>query len=111
MRVAVNVFVVARSAPASKYASWISEIVSGRGEVEDVRVALDVVRVVAEALAAVLLLGELAAVDEDAPRPVEDEDPLGEGLLDLSAYVLHAVPPKQRLPPREVGSRKAREAL
>ena len=52
-----------------------------RGQVEEVRVALHVVRVRGEALAAVLLLGELAPVDEHAPRPVEHEDPLGEKAL------------------------------
>ena len=50
----------------------------GRGQVEEIRVALDVVRVRGEALAAVLLLGESAAVDEHAPRAVEHEDSLGE---------------------------------
>ena len=83
MRVAVKVFVVAMSAPAAKYESWISVTISGLREVEEVGVALDVARVLAEALAAVLLLGELPPVDEHAPRPVEDEDPLGEQLLDL----------------------------
>ena len=52
----------------------------GRRQVQEVGVALDVVRVRREALAAVLLLGQLAAVDEHAPRPVEHEDPLGEEL-------------------------------
>ncbi len=59
------------------------------GQVEDVRIALDVVRVRGEPLAAILLLGELAAMDEHAPRPVEHEDPLGEQFLELCADVLH----------------------
>ena len=52
-----------------------------RRQVEEVGIALDVVRVRREPLAAVLLLGELAAMDEHAPGPVEHEDPLGEKLL------------------------------
>ena len=76
----MKVFVVAMSAPAAKY-----DVVDLRDdlrlrEVQEVGVALDVARVVAEALAAVLLLGEPAPVDEHAPRAVEDEDPLGEEL-------------------------------
>jgi hypothetical protein len=51
------------------------------GQVEEIGIALDVLVVVAEAPAAVLVLRELAPVDEDAPRPVEDEDPLGEKLF------------------------------
>ena len=65
----------------------------GVRQVQQVGVAAEVARVVAEALAAVLLLGELAAVDEDAPRPVEHEDPLGEKLFHLSANVLHETTP------------------
>jgi hypothetical protein len=38
--------------------------------------------VVAEALAAEVGLGETAALEEDAPRAVEDEDPLGCTLAD-----------------------------
>ena len=74
----MNVFVVAMSAPASKYASWISETTCGARQIQEVGVALHVVRVRREPLAAVLLLGELAPVDEHAPRPVEHEDSLGE---------------------------------
>jgi hypothetical protein len=44
---------------------------------------------VAEALATVLLLGKLATVDEHAPGSVEDENPVGEKVLELCAGVLH----------------------
>ena len=54
-----------------------------RGQVEDVRVALDVMGVRGEPLAAVLLLREPAPMDEHAPRPVEHEDPLGEEISEL----------------------------
>ena len=77
----MNVFVVVMSAPASKYASWISAHDLGRGQVEEIGVALDVARVVAEALAAVLLLGEPAPVDEHAPGAVEHDDALGRGVV------------------------------
>jgi hypothetical protein len=63
----------------------------GGGQVEDVRVALDVVRVRRKALAPVLLLGEPAAVDEHAPRPVEHENALGEEFTELCADVLHEI--------------------
>ena len=63
----------------------------GRGQVQEIRVALDVVRVRGEALAAVLLLGESAAVDEHAPRPVEHEDSLGEECSELFSDVLHEI--------------------
>ncbi len=62
-----------------------------RGEVQEIRVALDVVRVRGEPLAAVLLLAQPAAVDEHAPRPVENEDSLGEKLLELFFDVLHEI--------------------
>ena len=58
-------------------------------QVEEVGIALDVARVVAKALAAVLVLRELAPVDEHTPGAVEDEDPLGEKVLELFADVLH----------------------
>jgi hypothetical protein len=59
------------------------------GQVQEVGITLDVARVVAKALAAVLLLREPTPVDEDTPRPVEHENPLGEKLLQLSSYVSH----------------------
>ena len=62
-----------------------------RGEVEEVGIALDVVRMRGEALAAVLLLGEPAPMDEHAPGAVEHEDSLGEEFLELCADVLHEV--------------------
>ena len=47
-------------------------------QVEQVGIALDVPRVLAEALAAPLLLGQPAVLEQDAPRAVEHGDPLGE---------------------------------
>jgi hypothetical protein len=47
-------------------------------EVEQIRVAGDVVRVVAEALAAIRLLTANVALDEHAPGAVEHHDPLAE---------------------------------
>ena len=63
----------------------------GRGQVQEIRVALDVVRVRGEAFAAVLLLGESAAVDEHAPRAVEHKDSLGEEFTELFSDVLHEI--------------------
>ena len=71
----MNVFVVARSAPASKYASWISVTMSGRVRLRRSGFPLHVAAVVAEPLAAVLGLREPAPMDQDAPRPVVDRDP------------------------------------
>jgi hypothetical protein len=48
----------------------------GPGQVEQVGVAGDVARVVAEALAAVGLLASDLALDQHAPRAVEDRDPV-----------------------------------
>jgi hypothetical protein len=62
--------------------------------------------VLPEALTAVLLLGEASPVDEHAPGAVEDEDPLGEKLLELCANVFHEN--GSRLESREP---EAREAL
>src|SRR5262249_15011414 len=62
-----------------------------RRQVEEVRIALDVVRVVAEARAAVLLLRESAPVDKDAPGPVEHDDALGKKGFELCADVLHEI--------------------
>jgi hypothetical protein len=60
-------------------------------EVEQVGVALHVARVVAEPLAAPLLLGQAAVLEQDAPRAVEDGDPLGEKCFQSVARVLQAV--------------------
>jgi hypothetical protein len=77
MDVAVNVFVVAMSRPLEVRVVDLRDDVR-RGQVEEVGVALDVVRVRGEAVASILLLREPAPMDEHAPRTVEDEDPLGE---------------------------------
>src|SRR5690606_5697667 len=50
------------------------------GEGQQLVVALDVVRMIGEALAAELLLGEAVALDHGAHRAIEDEDPAGEEL-------------------------------
>ncbi len=53
----------------------------GASQVEEIRVTLDVARVLAQPLAAVLRLGEPLPVDEDAPRAIVDHDALREDLL------------------------------
>ena len=59
-------------------------------QVQEIGIALDVARVLAEALAPVLVLGQLAPVDEHAPGPVEHEDALGQkAASSCSANVLH----------------------
>ena len=58
-------------------------------QVEQVRVAGDVERVVAEALAAVLLLPAHALLDQHAPRAVEDGDALPEDGFEPFPRVLH----------------------
>ena len=51
----------------------------GLGQREDVGVALEVVVVAGERLAAVVVLAELVALDQGAHRAVDHEDPLAEG--------------------------------
>ena len=58
-------------------------------EVEQVGIAGDVARMVAEPLAAVRLLPTHVALDEDAPRAVEHDDPPREKLLQLFDPVAH----------------------
>ena len=58
-------------------------------QVEDVRVAGDVARVVAEAVAAVRLLPAHLPLDEHAPRAVEDGDALPEDGFEPFPRVLH----------------------
>ena len=50
----------------------------GPGQVEQVGVAGDLARMVAEALPAVVGVGEPAPLEHRSPRPVEHEDPLRE---------------------------------
>ncbi len=61
----------------------------GRGQVEEIGITFDVVRVLAKLLAPVLLLREPAAMDEHTPGPVEDHDSLGEELFHMCTGVLH----------------------
>ena len=56
----------------------------GPREHEELVVALQVARVVAEALAAEVGLAELARLDHRAHRAVEDEDALGEDPLECA---------------------------
>jgi hypothetical protein len=58
-------------------------------QVEQVRVAGDVERVVAEALAAVLLLAADALLDQHAPGAVEDGDALREDGFESFPRVVH----------------------
>jgi len=59
----------------------------GLRQVEEVGIALDVPCVRREEIAAPLLLGETTALQEDAPRAVEHEDPLPRDLPDLGCDV------------------------
>ena len=61
----------------------------GLREVEEIRVAGDVARVVGEPLAAVRLLTLDGLLDQDAVRPVEHDDPLVEEILELFDRRLH----------------------
>ena len=61
----------------------------GLRQVEQVRVPGDVERVVAEALAAVLLLATHTLLDQHAPRAVEDDDALPEDRFEPFPRVLH----------------------
>jgi len=61
------------------------------GQVEQVGIALDVPRVLAEALAPPLLLGQAAVLEQHAPRAVEDGDPFGEECFQSVARVLQTV--------------------
>ncbi len=85
----MNVFVVAMSAPAAKYSPWMRAISVGLRQVEQVRVAGQVVAVVAEPLAAVALLPAHLALQEHAPRAVEDGDALPEDRFEPFSRVLH----------------------
>src|SRR5439155_26064142 len=58
-------------------------------QIEEVGIAGDVERVVAEALAAVLLLAAHALLDQHAPRAVEDGDALSEDGFEPFPCVLH----------------------
>ena len=77
MRVALKVLVSMMSAPASRNASWIARDHLGLGQHEQVVVALQIVRMVAEPArrrAAKVGLAELLSLDHRAHRAVEDED-------------------------------------
>ena len=73
-------------------------------DVQQVGVAGDVVRVVAEALAAVGLLPAQLALDEHAPGAVEDGDPLAEDCFESLARIRHCL----LLPSTSPGSAKPR---
>jgi len=65
----------------------------GARDVQEVGVAGDVVRVVAEPVAAVRLLPAQLALDEHAPRAVEDGDSLAEDLLETLTRIRHHTTP------------------
>src|SRR5205814_2294952 len=69
-------------------------------QVEEVRIAGDVAGMVLEALAAIRLLAADVTLDENAPRAVEQGDPLGEDGFQSCARVLHPL----FLLPRENGA-------
>ena len=66
------------SAPASRYALWISRTITfGPGEHQQVVVAFQVVRmIVQEARAAEVRLRQLVLLDHRAHRAIHDEDAL-----------------------------------
>ena len=66
------------SAPAAKYAAVDVADDVRLGEAEQVVVAAEVLRVIGEALAPEVLLGQLVALEERAHRAVEHEDPLAQ---------------------------------
>jgi hypothetical protein len=63
-----------------------------------------------EPLASVGILAANFALQEDAPRPVEHDDPLAEERLE-SVDSVARVGQTNRLPPREIGSRGAAGSL
>ena len=75
-------------------------------QVEQVRVAGDVARVVGEALAAVVGVLEPGALEHRPPRAVEHEDPLAEKPCQPVARVAHvfAPVPKEVWEPELAGS-------
>ena len=56
----------------------MSLMTSGREQDQEIAVALEILRVILEALAAEVRLGQLVALDHRAHRAVEDEDPPGQ---------------------------------
>ena len=64
-------------------------------QVQQVRVARELARVVTEALAAVVGVGQPRCLEHRPPGAVEDEDPLPEH-LPQSRLCVHAVPPPRR---------------
>ena len=67
-------------------------------QVEQVGIAAEVPRVIGEALAAELLLGEAAPLQQNAPGPVEHGNALSEDLLQPVARIRHIVLPDPREP-------------
>ena len=76
--VALNVLVSMMSAPASRYSAWMLGDHVGPRQHQHVVVALEILRVRLEALAAEIGFGQLVALDHGAHRAVEDEDAFGE---------------------------------
>src|SRR5262249_27959813 len=58
-------------------------------QVQQIRVVLDVARMLREPLAAEVGFGQASVLKEHAPRAVEDEDPLGCELADAGGGIAH----------------------
>jgi hypothetical protein len=80
---ALKVFVSMMSAPASRYARWMSRTISGRTRFSASLFVLEVDRVVRKPLAAVVRLLQLVTLDHRPHRAVDDEDALLEKVADL----------------------------
>ena len=78
----LNVLVSMMSAPAARYWPWISLIDVGARQDQQIVVALEILRVILEPLAAEVRLGQLVALDHRPHRAVEDEDALRERVLE-----------------------------
>ena len=73
------------SAPASRYCRWISRIASGWVIAKHVDEILQIARVVGELAAAEIGSPELQGMDHRAHRPVEDQNPPGEEVVERMA--------------------------
>jgi hypothetical protein len=80
----------------------------GTGQVEEIRVALEIAIVVGEPLAPEVGLGKPPALQQHAPGPVEHDDALAEKGLQPGSYVCDHV---DRDYPRPLGSRGASHRL
>jgi hypothetical protein len=74
MRVPLKVLVSMMSAPAARYSPWMSAMTSGRVSTSRSLLPLRSRRPVREALAAIVGLLQLAALDHGAHGAVQDQD-------------------------------------